>query len=161
METTSSNKRTTIIILIVTALIIGGAVIVAQQNKSGTTAKTNTTQKQPAISSSPKTAVNSSSSNFKQGTYNATGNYQSPGGGQQIKVSITLNSDGTITDSSAQGDNHADDSRIYQARFIEGYKDQVVGKKISDIKLSQVSGSSLTSIGFNNALETIKNQAKA
>ena len=40
-------------------------------------------------------------------------------------------------------------------------KTLVVGKKITDVKLDKVSGSSLTPKGFNDALEQIKTLAKA
>jgi hypothetical protein len=161
---TSDNKRTTttIIILIVTALLIGGVVFFSQQNNSKEDArkteltKTNTDNKQ----SSPP-PQNDLAANYKAGDYNATGHYQSPGGEQEIKVSVTLDSDGKITDTSAQPDNKSSDSRFYQGSFISNYKDKVVGKKIDEVKLDHVGASSLTPGGFNDALEDIKNQAKA
>jgi hypothetical protein len=36
----------------------------------------------------------------------------------------------------------------------------VVGKNIDEVNLGKVSGSSLTPIGFNNAIEDIRSQAK-
>lgn len=161
----SSNKRTTatIIILIVTALLIGGAIILSQQTKPKESARKPAVTKteNPAkkqTDDSPDTPV---SSTYKEGSYNATGNYQSPGGSQEIKISISLASDGTISDSSAQPDNKSSDSKFYQGSFISNYKDKVVGKKISEIKLDHVGASSLTSGGFNDALKMIENQAKA
>ena len=49
----------------------------------------------------------------------------------------------------------------YQDDFVGGYKSQVVGKSIAEIQLGKVSGSSLTSRGFNEALDQIRNQAKS
>jgi hypothetical protein len=37
----------------------------------------------------------------------------------------------------------------------------VVGKSVDEVSLSRVAGSSLTSLGFNNALTQIKEDAKA
>lgn len=162
MESSNNRTTTTIIILIATALLIGGVVFVSQQNKpkdntaKTSIAKTNTTSKKQTLASQQ-----TASTSYKEGTYSATGNYQSPGGSQEIKVSIKLASDGTINDTSAEGDGKSSNSQFYQSSFISNYKDKVVGKKIDDVSLSHVGASSLTSDGFNNALEDIKNQAKA
>ncbi|WP_447589312.1 hypothetical protein [Microbacterium lacticum] len=42
-----------------------------------------------------------------------------------------------------------------------GIAGEVVGKDIDDVSVSRVAGSSLTSGGFNDALETIKADARA
>jgi hypothetical protein len=41
------------------------------------------------------------------------------------------------------------------------YKQYVVGKKIDEVQLTKVSGSSLTPQGFNDALAKIKAEAKS
>lgn len=48
----------------------------------------------------------------------------------------------------------------YEKLFIGGIKAEVVGKKINDLKVSRVAGSSLTSQGFNAAVTKIKADAK-
>lgn len=161
-ESNSKRTTTTIIILIATALLIGGVVFVSQQSKQKDTATKTSVAKIDTASKkqTPATQSNTSAS-YKEGSYTATGSYQSPGGSQEIKVNIKLASDGTISDTSAQGDDKSSDSKFYQSSFISNYKDKVVGKKIDDVSLSHVGASSLTSDGFNNALEDIKNQAKA
>ena len=162
----SNNKRattTTIIILLATALLISGAVFFSQQNDPKDTAnktkitKTEDTKKQ----TTQNIPTNNMATKYKEGSYSATGQYQSPGGGQEIKIRITLGNDGTITDTSAEGDDKSSDSRFYQSSFISKYKDKVVGKNIDEVKLDRVGASSLTPIGFNNALEDIKQEAKA
>ena len=82
----------------------------------------------------------------------------SPGGEDQLGVSVTLKDD-IIT--SASVTNMANDGRSqrYQDMFISGYKQYVIGKNIADVSLSKVSGSSLTPGGFNDALAQIKSQA--
>jgi uncharacterized protein with FMN-binding domain len=108
------------------------------------------------VTSSTKT---SSSSEYKNGTYSSTGTYMSPGGQEEIGLQLTISGD-TVTSSNlteyAQGE-----SRQYQDMFTNGYKSLVIGKKLDDINLTVVSGSSLTSAGFNQALATIKSDAKA
>ena len=97
---------------------------------------------------------------YKDGTYTAVGSYMSPGGPDQLSVTITLKGD-IVTDATVT--NMAGDrtSSRYQNMFISGYKQYVIGKNIADINLTVVSGSSLTPIGFNDALNQIKTAAKA
>lgn len=92
------------------------------------------------------------------GTFTATGDYRSPGGSQQVEVSVTLD-DGTIT--AVEVTPHASDptSAAFQEDFAANVADQVVGKPISEAKVSKVSGSSLTSQGFNAALDQIAAEA--
>lgn len=100
-----------------------------------------------------------SSSHYKDGTYSATGNYFSPGGDESIAVQVTLKGD-VITAVNATSNATRPDSIRYQSIFLENYKPLVIGKKIDDVVLNKVSGSSLTSRGFNEALSQIKAQAK-
>lgn len=97
---------------------------------------------------------------YKDGTYEATGNYVSPGGPRDVDVTITLKG-GVVTASTFQG--HATDpnSMRFQGEFAEGYKAVVVGKPIDEIAVVKVSGSSLTPKGFMDALEKIKTEAKS
>lgn len=101
----------------------------------------------------------SSSSSYKDGTYTAEGSYQTPETVEKISVKVTL-ADGTITAVTVTGDPQARESQQYQGQFIGGISDAVVGKKIDEISVSRVAGSSLTSGGFNKAIEEIKTEAK-
>ncbi len=47
----------------------------------------------------------------------------------------------------------------FQGQFIDGIDDEVVGKSLDEISVDRVAGSSLTSGGFNQAVESIKEQA--
>jgi len=99
-------------------------------------------------------------SSYKNGSYTETGNYISPGGEEQIQVTLTL-TDGKITDSSVVTFGLTPTSKLKQKDFAENYKEFVVGKNIDEVLLTKVSGSSLTPKGFNAALEKIKAKAKA
>lgn len=95
---------------------------------------------------------------FKDGQYSATASYNSPGGSQQIGVTVTLTADkvtAAALDLKAEGI-----AKTYQALFQSGYLPQVVGKDISTISLGAVAGSSLTGGGFNTALDQIEAQAR-
>ena len=59
------------------------------------------------------------------------------------------------------GDPQKQESEEYQAKFIGGIAEAVVGQDIDEISVSRVAGSSLTSGGFNQAIEAIKADAAA
>jgi uncharacterized protein with FMN-binding domain len=150
----SSKKREIIAGLAVLIVIVA---IVAATSLSG---KKKNTADSTATPSKTTTSTTSSSSTYKDGNYTATGSYDSPGGAEEITISVTLKDD-IITTTSAKsgaGDPEADQ---YQDQFISGYKSDVVGKDISKVSLSRVSGSSLTSQGFNDAISQIEKQAQS
>lgn len=99
------------------------------------------------------------SSVYKDGTYTVAGNYISPGGAEEIDVTLTIAND-VITDSNLEPKATLQASVKFQNQFAQAYKTQVVGKKLSELSLSKVAGASLTTQGFNNALEKIKAQSK-
>ncbi len=75
-------------------------------------------------------------------------------------MTITL-ADDVITDVQVAGDPQQPESERYQGEFIGGISDVVVGQPIDEIAVTRVAGSSLTSSGFNDAIETIKSEAAA
>lgn len=97
---------------------------------------------------------------YADGTYTADGTYQTPESVEKISVTVTLEDD-VITSVEVTGDPQKAESKQYQGEFIGGIKDVVVGKDIDEISVSRVSGSSLTSQGFNAAIEEIKSEAAA
>lgn len=97
---------------------------------------------------------------YRDGTFTMEGAYMTHVGQKHISVKVVLKNE-VITD--ADVTEEADDpmSKRFQEAFIGGYKQFVVGKKVDEVKLSKVASSSLTPIGFNNALDAIKKQAQA
>lgn len=117
----------------------------------------------PAASSPAPTgaaAGSSASGTYKDGQYEATGQYATPESVETVDVILTIAGD-TVTAVEVTGDPQAAESRRYQSEFIGGIKDEVVGKKLDEISVSKVAGSSLTSGGFNKAVDAIKTEAKA
>jgi hypothetical protein len=112
----------------------------------------------PAVT--PAITPKKTASVYTDGTYSATGSYMSPGGEDQISVTLTLAHD-IITNVSATEGAGDGTSRRYQNAFLSGYKQYVIGQNIANVNLTRVSGSSLTPIGFDDALAQIKAQAKA
>ncbi|GAA2949239.1 hypothetical protein GCM10010458_38780 [Microbacterium luteolum] len=97
---------------------------------------------------------------YTDGTYTADGSYQTPETVEKISVTLTL-ADGVVTDVEVTGDPQAPETEEYQGQFIAGIADVVEGKSIDELNVSRVAGSSLTSGGFNDAVESIKEQAAA
>ena len=98
---------------------------------------------------------------YKAGTYTAEGSYTNPGGTSEVKVEMTLNDAGTVEAVTVTPEATGGNSLQFQTQFAGGISDEIVGKSIDDLNVSKVSGSSLTSGGFNQAVETIKDEAKA
>ncbi|MFB8191160.1 FMN-binding protein [Microbacterium sp. NPDC055988] len=101
-----------------------------------------------------------STATYEDGTYTADGSYQTPETVEQISVTLTL-ADGVVTDVEVTGDPQAPETEQYQGQFVDGIADEVEGKSIDELNVSRVAGSSLTSGGFNDAVESIKEQAAA
>jgi uncharacterized protein with FMN-binding domain len=114
----------------------------------------------PSASPSASAATSTGASKYKDGTYTEDGTYQSPAGEGRITVTITLASD-VVT--AIKVDGHATDptAKAYQADFDGGIAGKVVGKKIDSLNVTNVSGSSLTSGGFDDALKKIEAEAGA
>lgn len=95
---------------------------------------------------------------YADGTYEASGDYQAPSGTESVDVTVTLEG-GVITDVAVVGNATDSEAKVHQGEFIDGIAGVVVGKSIDEIQVSKVSGSSLTSGGFNKAIEEIKAEA--
>lgn len=101
-----------------------------------------------------------SAASFKDGDYEGSGEYSNPGGQSKVKVDLTL-ADGKISDIKVTPEATNGTSKGYQQKFASGISDAVVGKSLDELKVSKVSGSSLTSQGFNQAIDQIKADATA
>ena len=136
-----------------TAQVAASVAALAIQSREATTPPPT-----PASQNSPAVSLHSL---YKNGTYIASGTYNIPEGmTETIKVSVTLKNDVIIDSRVAPSTSNDHESQRYQKQFIAGYKVLVTGKKISDVNLSVVSGSSLTSSGWNSAVASIEAQAK-
>lgn len=97
---------------------------------------------------------------FKDGTYSSNGKYNSPAGSEEIGVTVTVKGD-VITDASVKVLATNPVSNGWQTKVSEGIKSAVVGKKLTDVVLTKVSGSSLTPKAWNEAIAKIQVSAKA
>lgn len=145
-----------LIVIVLVGAVAGGAFYVMSNKDTATQSQEETPTPAPDTSSE----AESSSESFKDGTYVATGSYLSPGGEESVDVEVTLKDD-AITDATVSPHPASSTSTQYQGEFVANFKPLVIGKDISEVHLSRVAGSSLTSGGFNEALDQIKSEAKA
>lgn len=155
-DQSSTKALVAIVVVVLLAAISAGIYYLTQENSKD--ALSNETATQTVSSGSKSDQKTATSGSYKDGTYTATGSYFSPGGLEEIEVSVTLK-DGVVDGTSAAAKAASGTSRQYQGEFIGGYKNLVTGKSIDDVELSRVAGSSLTSSGFNDALEEIRQKA--
>ncbi|QEO09324.1 hypothetical protein [Protaetiibacter larvae] len=100
------------------------------------------------------------SAHYTDGSYTATGSYVSPAGTQSVEVEVTL-ADDIVTAVTVTPEADDPQAKGFQEKFAGGIADVVVGKDIDTLDVSRVAGSSLTSGGFNQALDAIKAEALA
>jgi uncharacterized protein with FMN-binding domain len=135
---------------------------VAGCTSNAQTPTSNNSSSAPVVSEAPSTAAGSGSggSTYKDGTYTEDGTYESPAGLARITVKVTLAKD-IVTAINVNG--HATDAtaKSYQGAFDSGIAGKVVGKKIDSLNVTVVSGSSLTSGGFDEAIKKIEASARA
>jgi uncharacterized protein with FMN-binding domain len=112
-----------------------------------------------ATPSAGTSSLASSGSQYKDGTYSADGTYVSPNGTETVGVELTL-ADGTVTGVNITQHPSNPNTRKFQGEFAGGIAAQIVGKNIDELNVSKVAGSSLTSGGFNQAVEQIKSEAQ-
>jgi uncharacterized protein with FMN-binding domain len=140
------------IIVIVLIGIVASVVIAVQTNNEQPTAN------QSPSSSNTSMTESTDTSTYENGTYSATGSYLSPGGRESIGLTVTIEN-GVITSTELTQNATDGEAREYQSAFAGGYSELVVGKNVNEVSLSRVAGSSLTSNGFNDALDQIKADA--
>ena len=103
-------------------------------------------------------AATTSDHSYRDGDYAADGTYSAPSGTETISVELTLEDDivrsVSVTPHATEGN-----QKKFQTRFADGIAVEVLGKDIDKISVSRVAGSTLTSSGFNDALESIKGEA--
>ncbi|MGM9474310.1 FMN-binding protein [Pseudarthrobacter sp. YS3] len=140
---------------------VAGCAPSATQGATDPAATAGSSSAAPSTASPSGTASSlaSSGSVYRDGTYSADGTYVSPNGTETVGVELTLAS-GTVTAVNITQHPSNPNTRKFQGEFAGGIAGQIVGKSIDELNVSKVAGSSLTSGGFNKALETIKAEAK-
>lgn len=149
MTTTPTTLPITLLLGVALAGVLAGCSAPAEAPVDEATETETETETDPGASGS-----------YTDGDYNASGEYQAPSGTETVEVTVTLTG-GAITAVTVVGDSSDAQAKGYQAQFASGIGAIVVGKSIDDIQVDKVGGSSLTSGGFDAAIEAIKADAAA
>ncbi|MGB4779216.1 hypothetical protein [Microbacterium sp.] len=144
------------------AVLAGCAAGAVAESAGPTTGETpsSATGSSPSSESSESGSGAATGGVYTDGTYTAEGSYATPESVETISVTVTLEQD-VVTSVDVTGDPSKRESEQYQSEFISGIEEVVVGKNLDDISVSRVAGSSLTSGGFNEAIDAIKAEAAA
>lgn len=162
-ETKSPNKAVVslIVIALLAAVAAGSMYILNSRSEASSSVSTTSLVANSAVASSNQTTTAAATSaTYTDGTYTSTGRYATPESSESIDLTVTI-ANNTITGASIHNSGNAGESRDYQQRFAHNCTSLVVGKNINAVSLSRVAGSSLTSTGFNTALDQIKADAAA
>jgi uncharacterized protein with FMN-binding domain len=103
-------------------------------------------------------AMTDTSASYADGDYSAEGSYVSPAGEQSVKVELSLKGD-TVTAVTVTPEADDPQAKGFQEKFAGGISEAIVGKDIDTLDVSRIAGSSLTSGGFNKAIDAIKADA--
>lgn len=102
-------------------------------------------------------STTSQDSGYTDGVYEATGEY----GNQPSFITVTVNlEDDKITKVEVSPHATNPTSLDLQERFAEAVPAVVVGKRIDEVDVGRLAGSSHTPNGFNDAIRQIKEQAE-
>ncbi|QOD93946.1 hypothetical protein [Chryseoglobus sp. 28M-23] len=104
------------------------------------------------------TTPGDTSASYADGSYQANGTYTSPNGSENIIVAVTLEDD-VVTEVEVTTNPNNPTTEFYQSAFAEGIAAEAVGVDIDLLDVTRVSGSSLTSGGFREAIASIKADA--
>jgi uncharacterized protein with FMN-binding domain len=148
------------------AAVAGGSALFFSGNEPATSGiASNNSSTQSSSSSSGSTATTTPSTNssqtYKDGTYTANTTYGVPHGGENsITTELTIKN-GKITAVKAS-DNYTDyESQQYVDSFEQALSSAVVGQSLADVSPSYIGGASLTTVAFDETLDTIRNDAQA
>jgi hypothetical protein len=143
------------------AVVTGVSIFSTSGKNTGGTVSTASDVTTSTSEGSASSSTDSSTSTYSDGTYAAATSYAVPEGGQSsISTKLTLQN-GVVTSVTVTGEAGDNESGMYIDSFENAIKDAVVGKAIGDLSLSRIGGASLTTQAFNDALATIRNDAKA
>jgi|GEM_PF-2932529 len=154
----SQNAKPEIASSETTAIIIGSQSSIALSVSSSVSNIATITNSNPALSNQDQTATMV----YQDGQYAAVGQYLSPGGRESLEVRISIKNDSIDSYNIAIKEANQT-SQLYADFFNEGIDGKINGQKIDSLSSSNinvVNGSSLTSKGFLEALNAIKNKAR-
>lgn len=114
----------------------------------------------PTTAATTDSSSGSSNATFKDGSYSGEASYANPAGQSKLKVALTL-ANNKITKVTVTPEATDPTSKLHQSDFAAGIASEVVGKRIDQLHVTTVAGSSLTHLGFDQVIKQIESEAKA
>lgn len=155
--------------ILISAGITGVWLFNKSDTSRSTSATTNSTKAQISSSTdnsaatttdSVTSSASASSTSYKDGTYTTTISYTVPHGySNSVTASITI-SNGVVTATDVDNDYSDNESGMYIDSFNAAIKSAIVGQSIDGLSPSRIGGASLTTQAFDDALTTIRSNAK-
>ncbi|EJJ29485.1 hypothetical protein [Rhizobium sp. CF142] len=109
-----------------------------------------------AMSASAERPRQSQTDRYADGVYTATGRY----GGQPSSIGVTVTvKDGIVSGVVVEPHAYVARSLELQKAFAAAVPKVVVGKRLDEVRVGKLAGSSGTPQGFNDAIDQIKRQA--
>ena len=131
----------------------------AQESSAAATAAPQTAAPQSAAPQSAAPEDGAAAGTYADGEYSAQGSYTPPSNQtEEVDVTLTLK-DSVVTELEVTTSGNHPTSKMHQRDFTSKVQEQVVGKNLDELDVDKVGGSSLTSSGFNKALDTIRAEA--
>lgn len=140
---------------------LGVLTIAAGCGDSSESASSTTTETVTSTAAATSASGEVTAGAYKAGTYDADGEYTNPAGKGEVDVEVTIDNAGVISAVKVTPEAQGGNSLQFQQQFASGISAEVVGKKIDELQVGKVSGSSLTGNGFNAAIKEIIAEAKA
>jgi uncharacterized protein with FMN-binding domain len=137
------------------AALVGCASTTSTGSSSGSSADSSSSGSSTGSSAN---ATSDNTTSYKDGTYSADGSYVSPGGREEIAVTVTVKSNliTAVTVTTIKADS---EGAHYESQFAGGISAVAVGKSLATLRVGTVAGASLTSQAFNSSLATIRSEA--
>ncbi len=160
MSPQNNTKIIGLVVVVLLSIAATAGVVLIKNGHDGSVSLSNTSSYQTASTTGSAPQASTPSANYKDGSYTAQGSFDTPSGTEQIGVTVNLASNKITSVSVDDSSIYSGTSFAYTERFINGLNSVIVGKNINTVNVGRISGASLTPMGFNNALDTIKSQAK-
>lgn len=138
--------------------IIGGTVIVLVVGALAYWFNSNNVPQEVVTNIKETNTLPDTSTKIKDGEYVAHTQYMTPAGQESVGIKMTLTS-GMITNLVVEKRAKDKTSDKFQSRFISGIQSVALNQSIETLSVGVVSGASLTSGAFNQALAKVKAQA--
>ena len=132
----------------------------SQTSTSSSSSNSNQSSSQESSKPASTTTPDQATSTYNNGTYSATINYVVPKSDNSITVEMNVEN-GKVSSVKTTHDYSDRESDFYIANFDSLIEEAVTGKSIDNLSVGRIGGASLTSNAFDDAIATIKNEAKS